>query len=356
MNFRGTILVPAALVALAACDRQAATYAAKLQQKSLSLGTRSFAAGEWRVAWQREAGGADSLLVQPFRFAADDERLYVLDGATGKVVALRAEDGEPTWSYGGGGEGGFAFATALNALPGGGVAVWDSERSVLGLLGADGRLAREIPVPGLGVVSSLCALEDGGFLLSPLGPEHAPVVRVSAEGRVVNGYSLPWKGFREVPSLARQLLIAGQADRCVAALTMGRGFSRFDGGFRRAGEYVETFELPQVQKLADGEMQRLIDPLVATSAAVVAGDTLVVAFEGTTDQAGRILDYYEARSGRYLHSRAVPHRIGQMSRSGSTYFVLDDQMRLLALQPTPAARAAVKDRVASARHAPSPGD
>jgi hypothetical protein len=321
------------VLVVAACGRERTAFAGKEQAETVSLGTRNFVDVTWDVAWQRDGKGADSLFLEPFRFVADREHVYVLDAGRNRIVALRVSTGEHAWSFPTDSLARLVFPTAVAALPEGGVAIWDSDRSALVSVKPDGTLLRDAVVPGVGMVSSVCALPDGSVLLSPLNPDLDPVLQLSRAGQILGRHTLPWKNFRKVPSLARQIVFAGHGDGCVAALTMGRGFSLFDGRFTKASRYVESFELPQVRNLAEGDMQQLVHPLVAASSATLVSDTLALAFEGTTDQAGRIIDYYSASSGRYLYSHAPPHPLGQFTRSGPTYFMLDGEMRLVALRP-----------------------
>ena len=293
---------------------------------------RSVAAPAWDTLWTR--GGTaqdDTLLLMPWALAADSARVYLLDAAAYRVVAFRVADGSLAWVAGrkGGGPGEFAGPTAIATLPDGSVAVADSRNSRVSILDTAGRVTRELSLSEAGDTRSMCALRDGSLLLSTSNDEW-PVVLMSAWGRVVRRYQLPWPDLARVPPLARQARLAGTPNwsTCVLALELGRGFAVFDGErFAAPHDYVESFDLPRVdvRRTFSSRTQRVLERRIAAYDVAVDGREIAAAFEGRTDAARRIIDVYDTQSGAYLRTYLLPDAVANLARWGGRYYIVSER-------------------------------
>lgn len=112
------------------------------------------------------------------------------------------------------------------------------------------------------------------------------------------------------------------AGRCVYALYMGRGFARFDGE-RFAGpyDYVEWFDVPGSRAEPDsgGRRESMAQGITAARGVTADAHGIAVGFGGTTDDAGRLVDVYDAATGAYASSVRAPHWFTRMTRSGNLY-------------------------------------
>ena len=285
----------------------------------------------WDTIWTR-GGEADSLLLMPLDVVADAERAYVLDGGGKRVIALGLTDGAVAWMVGGAGAGPqeFAAPTALAMTRAGEVLVADHQNARISVIDRAGRVADHVPFREFAYAQGLCALADGDILVATMESER-PIVRISREGEVEQRLDLPWPELRDVPPLARQAFLAGTGDHreCALALAVGRGFAVYrDGDFQVAADYVESIAPPQVdlaRHRTEGgrsETARMRRPDIAATDVAADVGTVAISFQGTSASAGRIIDHYDLRTGRYLESYAFAHPIQSIARSGSTYLLL----------------------------------
>jgi hypothetical protein len=285
----------------------------------------------WDTLWVR-GGAADTLLLMPLDVVADAEHAYVLDGGGKRIVALRVADGTVAWMVGGAGGGPqeFAAPTALTLAPGGEVLVADHQNARITVIGPSGRVTGHIPFREFSYAQGICALAGGDILVATMEPER-PIVRISREGVVEQRLDLPWPELRDVQPLARQAFLASTDDfrGCALALAVGRGFAVYrDGAFPVASDYVEAVAPPQVEVASHGtdgrrsESARMRRPEIAATDAAAGGGTLAVSFQGTSASAGRIIDHYDLRTGRYLESYEFARPIQSLARSGTRYLLL----------------------------------
>lgn len=284
----------------------------------------------WIGAWQRGGSDADTTIQFPFRMAADSERIYVLDAAARRVVALRAVDGAVAWISGaeGSGPGEFRDPSAI-AVAGKEVIVADPLNArLLVLEAATGAPRATVPAEDISAVVSLCPLPNGDVLLHTLGaPE--PIVRLDRRGRIVERVPFPWRDLTQRPGIAMQGHLAVlPGGRCVLALGTGRGFSIFDG--RRFGppvRYVEYFDVPGVvvERTSEGSgtSQRLIERRVAATGVFATDSEIAVPFEGRTADMSRIVDLYSARTGAYRGTLRLGEPVAALIRAGPFWVALE---------------------------------
>lgn len=274
---------------------------------------RSFREVQARTAWTRGGTEFDTTLLAPLSLMADARNVYALDPAGNRVVALHAADGSVAWTAGRAGSGprGFRTPSALARSPLDEVLVADPTNNRITVLGREGEFRRTVPLHGIGHPLSLCPLADSSIVVSLLTTADFPVVRIARSGAVVQRFRLPWADLHDAAALAVQSEVTALPDGkgCMLALALGRGFARLEADrFGAPHAYVEAMELPVPEwtELNGRPMQRLSKEQSAARGAFVVSDRLIVPFGGTSDDAGRIEDVYDARSGQYLYTHRLP--------------------------------------------------
>jgi hypothetical protein len=311
-----------AMVAISACDGA--------NQESAAAGgsNRAVRATTWDTLWT-VGGEQDSLLLMPGPMASTARHVYVADLASSRLVALDPADGSVAWIVGrmGAGPGEFRDPRGLAATPDGGAVVADIRNARLTFVSPDGRVTRELAFPGVGYISSMCALADGSLLLATMEPGR-PLVHMAPDGSVRGRHPLPWPDLRDAHPLATTARLATAPDHrsCVLALTRGRGFATFRDGAFRTFAYREAFELPEVEVTREGTSvsSAITSARIAASDVDVVGDTVFVTFAGESDWAGRLVDVYTLPGGEYRFSHRYPAPIHQTSRSGDTFLLLHE--------------------------------
>lgn len=278
-----------------------------------------------RVRWVRGGSERDTLLAYPVQAAADSANLYILDSGRGEVVALHAATGTVAWRR----------ATprpprAIAVLPGGGLAVAEGHTSTLSLLDPAGRLLARLTLPAdTPPIRSLCALSPSHLLATTADTSHT--LLEIRDGATPRPLPLPWPDLAPRHYLTTQVTLTSTADgaTCAIALSLGRGFSTFDGTrFTTPASYVEPFDLPGVTRTrsTDGDRtitrEQLSTDRAAARAIALANGRLLVSFGGESALRARIVDVYAARSGAYLGTSTLPHRIAAMAAHGRTLYVL----------------------------------
>lgn len=324
---RPALVAGCAAALLTACQRDAPRAA---PASAATVPARRLHEVTWTRVWQRGGADADTAVQFPFRLAADSARVYVLDAAARRVVALRASDGATVWLAGGegGGPGEFREPSALTVTPAGEVAVADPANSRITLLdAATGALRGSVPAEGVPTVLSMCALPGGDLLLHTLGaPE--PIVRMSAQGQIVERVPFPWPDLTRRPAVVMQGYLAPlPGGECVLALGVGRGFSVFRGRrFQAPAPYVERFDVPgvEVTRTAEGgRSEKLSERRVAALDVLASDGEIAVPFEGRTRDAARVVDLYSRRTGRYRETLRLPAPVDGLARAGPLWVALD---------------------------------
>ncbi|HEV3052196.1 MAG TPA: hypothetical protein VGX50_17940, partial [Longimicrobium sp.] len=204
-----------------------------------------------------------------------------------------------------------------------------------------------IPMQELGFPRGLCALRDGGLLVATIGTDH-PLVQVSRRGKVIERYELPWRDLRDAGSLTLQGDLESDGNGgCIYALGKGRGFVSFVEGRLTAHEYVEWFDVPPSKTTGDayagGRRETLAEGPSAAQGVGAGRGEITVGFSGQTDDAGRLIDLYDAATGAYMHTYRSPRWFERMSRVGDLYVFItriNGYPAVLAAEPViePAAR------------------
>ena len=313
---------------------------------------RRFMGVAWDTAWVWTA--SDSVPLDPFRTVSDGERLYAVDGLNNRVTAFDARSGRILWSTGrrGSGPEELSGPDAVAAVSSG-LIVSDPGNMRLARLDTDGRFHEPVPLRNA-FPSALCELKDGSLLL-PSSFAKTAFLRVDTSGRVLQEIDSPWPDLREGTVSYRVFRLAPTPDGgCIAALELGRGFARFDGSrFLPPHRYVERFDLPEITRgsqmvtLAGGrKVRQFTERVVGTRGGVlgiaVVDSLLAVGFAGETAHRGRVIDFYDWRTGEYRHSCRTPFPVGQMAAAEGTFFFLNETPEgyatILAARPRPRER------------------
>lgn len=281
------------------------------------------------TVWSR-GGVADTVIELPLHMRADGDLLLIADGARRGVAALRVADGGTAWTAGrrGAGPGEFQRPSIIETHPDGRILVADTEAGRVTVLDRAGAYAGEFPLEDA-QVSGMCALADGGIVVAA-ATEGENIALLDADGRAVAKHEVPWPELRSTSLLARQLVLATPADRadCVLALSLGRGLGSFDGErFDWTRDYIEAVATPEVDVRESGtdadrsRTQALRRPTLSTRAIAASADHVYVVFEGSTGDAGRIVDVY-TRAGAYDHSFRLPRRAQEIAWADGVFYLL----------------------------------
>ncbi len=304
--------------------------------------TRKLVDVTWRERWVAEGGEGDTAVLMPSAVAGDAERVYVLEPQMHRVVALRAGDGAVLWKAGGegGGPRELRSPTALSMDRDGNVLVMDQGNGRLAVLTPAGTFVRHVPLRMAGYPNGLCALDDGSVLVAPLVTDH-PLVRVSPDGNVVHRYELPWPDLADAGSLSTQ----GNLERdgeggCIYAMSKGRGFATFRHGRLAAHDYVEWFDVPPTERTGDPRAGRRRETVPEGSHAAQGVGTgkegIAIGFSGRTNDAGWLIDIYDAKTGTYAHTYRSPRWFSRMGRAGPLYVFItrvDGYPAVVAAEP-----------------------
>lgn len=291
------------------------------------MSQRSYATGDWTPLWSRVGNLSDTTFFGPVRIMAHGEQLLVLDQQAPGVVALGLHDGRVAWRYArrGRGPGELMVPRALTIDASDRVVIGDATNRRLTTLDSRGRHLHDI-VPQVGLYPyDLCGLNDGGFLV--IGPQPGRItVRLSGSGQILPHTSVS-AHLPQGADITLGLGVAARAaDLCVIALQrIGRIVGVSSEGIRFDVRTVEPMELADSLLGARGRSPRL-SPTGAALAIAADGGTVSIAFDGRSDHFGRVIDEYDASTGRYVRSLIAPGpfvgRIVGLARRGDVYVFL----------------------------------
>jgi hypothetical protein len=291
---------------------------------------RTLKPAELQMLWTRGGTESDTSLLNPFRMAADESHVYVLDRTNARVTAFRGADGTVAWTTGrrGAGPGEFDQPQGIVVGASGDILVLDPANLRIAVLDRGGARVRETRLDDP-LAYHACELGDGSLLVSRRGFA-SPIFQVRGDGSPVRDVELPWPALARANPLQVQGEFAtsiGEAV-CVFALSLGWGFARFDGPDPAYGaRYVESHPLPEIELTSSGRdvppSTRLVGPpRFGALGAAISGDTLSVAFGGHGADRARIIDQYDVASGAYLYSIRTPVGFDRVARHGDRFFFL----------------------------------
>lgn len=263
----------------------------------------------------------DTLLFNTGHVTAADAGIWVLD-RLGFQIAHFDWDGALQWYAGREGGGPGEFANPRNLALDQDQVVWvlDAENHRISGFDLEGRLHHEF---GLGeldrILQSFAVTPDGERFFSMVYDDALEPVLIDAQGGVEFGPPIP---IPDAGQAAWGMAFQGRptpevlGDRWFYAFTMGDGLFPMDGlelALDRI-RYPEWIPFPRMieEEWRDGNVTntttRMEDPTFAASDVHLSNDRLYVRFAGTTEEAGRLVDVYDAWSGDYQETLLLPFR------------------------------------------------
>lgn len=194
---------------------------------------------------------------------------------------------------------------------------------------SDGTELSRWPHTGPLPYQSACFLRHASlFTTVDSGP---PLHVHDSAGVLLGRMHLPWPGMARSHPLLKQLLLAGNGlgTRCVGALPVGNGIAAFsDRGALWTAFYREQFRSPRVQvrtsRRAGGTIitESSLESRARAARDLAAGDDVIyVAFDGTTELAGRIVDMYRLASGAYVATLRFDQAVRGIAASSRRLYV-----------------------------------
>lgn len=282
----------------------------------------------WKVTSDPTASRTEAGLVYPYLVAADERQVYVVEAD--QVIVAFNQDGHEVWRYGrkGGGPGEFQRIRDIRVWPHHGILVTDGALRRLSLVDTGGKLVWEAPLRGMGTPEAAVPASDSSIVLLTAGPGFDTMRILGRDAERIGSIHHPWPGMSRVAYLAAQYTIAGpnQDGQWVQLFVFGDGWFPFVGDHSTGtlGGYVEHTEFPAVTVSGDKRSQTT-NMVRAPSSGISGGltrDQVVILFGGTSNDQGRVLDYYSFGDGRYAYSRLMPTKAIAIAISGSRLFAL----------------------------------
>ena len=295
---------------------------------------RKITVTEWDTVWVTTRAMMDSLIPAPGLLTYNDGALFVVERSTPRVVALDAESGTFLWKAGRMGAGPEEFAGIAAAYPDrdGGLAVVDIRNRRISRLSPRGEFVSRIGTGNLGQQpTQVCRLGENRLIVADVF--RSRLIESDSSGAPIGSHQLLWADLESTDWQSRQVTIRGngEATRCLVALSTGRGFALLspDSG-PIVVPYIESFEPYQIGSRADeGEMTHW-----ATYQAAILNDTVSILFSGQTPEKDRLIDRYDAPSGRYLETLLLPHETSRFTAGDRMLYVLDtSKTQIVALRP-----------------------
>lgn len=298
----------------------------------------------WDTTLIAGASESDTSLIDPFVIAALHDTVVVFDYGRGALLAFDGV-GRRLWRFGrkGRGPGEFDQVRDVKATPVGNLSVLDAGRVTI--IGPDGSLRRIVTLVGAPHADQHLPMPHGVTLLATLDAP-GTLASFDSTGRALDRRDVPWPEFAGLEPIERQGLLARDqnSDRSVYLLVVGDGWFAYQGDslLPFTGHYVEHHDFPSLtittRKSAGTESRSVFIPREAYGAAgaVLQDSVVVVLFEGTTSETGRLLDYYLWSSGQYLGSMLLPFKTMSIaSGRGRDLFVLftEPHPRVMRLHP-----------------------
>jgi hypothetical protein len=261
--------------------------------------------------WTVAEDAHDSTLGDAVAMAADDSTVYVLADGGRRLVALDGSRGSLRWMLPGRGADPLVpiGATAIARTALGNLALLDGRARVVAIVGAEGRPRETISLGGDGEPTRLCAREGGGFVVAGGDPQ-GRLVALAPDGAFEWTLVPPWPGADTLGALRLQSVLASSPSgrACVAALRLGYGFTSLRAStppVMSAHPFLEPVAMPAVRTVRQQQgtttttFTMLDDAPAAAADVAVAGDMVLVAFEGATTERRRLVDLYRMSDGRY---------------------------------------------------------
>jgi hypothetical protein len=274
----------------------------------------------WRRVWLVGADSTSDRFVEPRQISATGDVVVVLDEGTREVHGLDARTGATRFLLKprGQGPGEFKRPAMLAATPDGFV-VLDHANARLTAYDRSARRQWDAVLDNIFIIDGLC-VRTGPRVVAKLKRRDSAIVEYDTTGRRTAVRSFPWK---QVPpndvgfAYSAFTSDASPTGTCVTAPIFGG-----EWGVAPPSGPLRTFALKEpgapavitvTQRILDRTWNRVTvegtqqsETKHASRGAMTRGDTAIVYAAHTKQYPLTLLDYYDARTGAYLHSRKLP--------------------------------------------------
>ena len=288
--------------------------------------TRRFPADSgWKYQWVLGSDPETELFIEPRQLVVVDGMVVVFDAGTRDVHLIEAATGRPTRRLParGTGPGEFKRPTLLLGTPDG-FAILDQATARLTAFSLGGRVRWDALIPDAARLAGAC-IPVGGRLLLSYRRAAPSLVILDTAGRTVatsgTAGAIPWHIRRPTaPDFVHEhhLSTAGQDGQCALVPIFGGEWALTGptAGRTTVHPLIEPGELPRIRQsrrilertathvIVEGAEIASTRPVA--SGAMRRGDTVIVLATSERAPNRRLLDYYDASTGRYLHSRWLP--------------------------------------------------
>lgn len=298
---------------------------------------------DWSTSFRVGGAAEDTVLQSALQPAVGPGGVSVIDHLARRVEHFD-HSGNLLWTYGQEGQGPDEFRDPRDLKVDGQGRAWvmDRRNQRVTVLGQDGKPILRIPLQQLaGMAVSIIPLPRDEMYVLTSNPE-TPLVRITADGKVLERRSFPWPRYGEFNFVATQSITATEprSGRWAAAFQVGDGFFTFDGAEPKGGRhrFVEPITFPEVVQQRDGNstMSRTVSrsvrrPTFAALSVTLSPERLYVLFGGSSGNANRVVDSYSLRDGSYVESFLLPHKAEAITWSdGGLYVIHNDPFPALA--------------------------
>ncbi len=261
----------------------------------------------------------DTLLFNAGHVTAADAGFWILD-RLGFRVAHFDWNGELQWYAGRRGGGPGEFTNPRNLALDQDQVVWvlDADNHRISGFDLEGRLHHELSLGQLErTLQHFAVAPDGQRFFSMVFDDILEPVLIHAHGGVEYGPSIP---IRDAGEAAWGMAFQGSStptavgDRWFYAFSMGDGLFPMDGMelARDRIRYPEWIPFPRLirEERRDGNVTntttRIEEPTFAAQDIHLSADRVYIRFAGNTEEAGRLVDVYDAWSGDYQETLLLP--------------------------------------------------
>lgn len=306
----------------------------------------------WTVGSDSASGTATEPFIEPRQVVVSGDLVLVLDAGNRDVQAFDARTGVRRFTQPARGVGPGEFKRpALLAATASGYAILDQATARLSVFTRNQRLLWDAVVPDVFLLHGVCIDAKQTAWLSYRRRDSSVVV-IDSSGLKRGVHRIPWRVARPTTvDFAHEAFTSAPSrdGRCAIAPLFGSEWATLsmETGRLAVHTYREAGAEP-VMKTTRRVLDRSLNEVVVentntTDAAPIShgimqrGDTIIVYAWMTARHARRTLDYFDARSGRYLHSRVLPTHFDALTigPDGTFYGTrIGEPSMLLAMRPT----------------------
>lgn len=314
------LAVPLTLAALQAKAQPTPGTPAAASAPGATVARRFAADSLWRRAWFVGGDSTTDRFVEPRQISVTGDVVVVLDEGTREVHGLDARTGATRFVIKprGQGPGEFKRPAMLAATPDG-FAVLDHANARLTAYDRNARRQWDVVLDDVFSIDGLC-VRSGPRVVAKRKRRDSSIVEYDTTGRRTAVRSFPWAQVPPNPAgfaFAAFTSDASATGACVTAPVFGAewGVTPPHGPLRAFAlkEPGEPAVITVTERILDRTWNRVTiesnqqsGTKQVSRGAMIRGDTAIVYAAHTKQAPLTLLDYYDARSGTYLHSRKLP--------------------------------------------------